>query len=103
MSRKGCSPYNAACEGFFGRLKTEWFYPGNWQSTTVAPFTQAFDSYIRWYNEKRIKMSLGARSLIDYRRSLGLTASTVQVFSRIPRDRRSLRLRKVCKIGLSLA
>ncbi len=26
MSRKGCSPDNAACEGFFGRLKTEMFY-----------------------------------------------------------------------------
>lgn len=23
MSRKGCSPDNAACEGFFGRLKVE--------------------------------------------------------------------------------
>jgi hypothetical protein len=29
MSRKGWwSPDNAACEGFFGRLKTELFYPG---------------------------------------------------------------------------
>ncbi len=74
MSRKGCSPDNAACEGFFGRLKTEWFYPGNWQSTTVEQFTQALDSYIHWYNEKRIKMSLGARSPLDYRRSLGLMA-----------------------------
>jgi transposase InsO family protein len=28
MSRKGCSPDNAACEGFFGRLTTELlFYP----------------------------------------------------------------------------
>ena len=27
MSRKGCSPDNAACEGFFGRLKMEMFYP----------------------------------------------------------------------------
>ncbi|TCR71382.1 integrase-like protein [Rhizobium sp. BK376] len=27
MSRKRCSPDNAACEGFFGRLKTELFYP----------------------------------------------------------------------------
>lgn len=27
MSRKVCSPDNAACEGFFGRLKTEMFYP----------------------------------------------------------------------------
>lgn len=35
---------------------------------------QALDSYIRWYNEKRIKMSLGARSPLDYRRSLGLMA-----------------------------
>lgn len=29
MSRKGCSPDNAAYEGFFGRLKTELFYPRN--------------------------------------------------------------------------
>lgn len=29
MSRKGCSPDNSACEGFFGRLKNEMFYcPG---------------------------------------------------------------------------
>jgi putative transposase len=26
MSRKGCSPDNAACEGFFGRVKNEMFY-----------------------------------------------------------------------------
>ena len=71
---RGSAANSAVCEGFFGRLKTEWFYPGNWQSTTVEQFIQALDSYIRWYNEKRIKMSLGARSPVDYRRSLGLTA-----------------------------
>jgi transposase InsO family protein len=26
MSRKGCSPDNSACEGFFGRLKNEMYY-----------------------------------------------------------------------------
>jgi transposase InsO family protein len=31
MSRKGYSPDNAACEGFFGRLKIELFYARNWQ------------------------------------------------------------------------
>jgi transposase InsO family protein len=57
MSRKGCSPDNAACEGFFGRLKTELFYPRDWTNTTIEQFIQVVDSYIRWYNEKRIKVS----------------------------------------------
>ncbi len=74
MSRKGCSPDNAACEGFFGRLKTELFYPRTWQATTIEQFIQAVDAYIRWYNEKRIKISLGALSPAEYRDSLGLTA-----------------------------
>lgn len=73
MSRKGCSPDNAACEGFFGRLKTELFYPRNWQSTTIEQFIQIVDSYIHWYNEKRIKISLGSLSPSEYRESLGLT------------------------------
>jgi len=28
------------------------------------------DAYIRWYNEVRIKMSLGYRSPMEYRRTL---------------------------------
>ena len=72
MSRKGCSPDNAACEGFFGRLKTELFYPRDWMTTTIDEFVAALDSYIRWYNEKRIKLSLGFRSPVEHRRSLGL-------------------------------
>jgi transposase InsO family protein len=74
MSRKGCSPDNAACEGFFGRLKTELFYPRNWQDISIDQFIQIVDSYIRWYNEKRIKISLGSLSPIEYRESLGFTA-----------------------------
>jgi transposase InsO family protein len=74
MSRKGCSPDNAACEGFFGRLKTELFYPRDWQVTTIEQFIQAVDAYIRWYNEKRIKISFGFLSPLEYRESLGLMA-----------------------------
>jgi transposase InsO family protein len=74
MSRKGCSSDNAACEGFFGRLKTELFYPRDWQATTIDQFIEVVDSYIRWYNEKRIKISLGSLSPIEYRESLGLAA-----------------------------
>lgn len=73
MSRKACSPDNAACEGFFGRLKTEMFYPQDWRSTTIAQFIEALNGYIRWYNEKRIKMSLGYLRPIEYREHLGLT------------------------------
>ena len=74
MSRKGCSQDNAACEGFFGRLKTELFYPRDWKAATIEQFVKEVDAYIRWYNEKRIKISLGSLSPIEYRKSLGLTA-----------------------------
>lgn len=74
MSKKGCSPDNSACEGFFGRLKNEMFYCRSWQGVSVDKFINELDSYIRWYNEKRIKMSLGAMSPVAYRRSIGLVA-----------------------------
>jgi len=74
MSRKGCSPDNAACEGFFGRLKTELFYPRKWPAATIEQFIQVLDSYIRWYNEQRIKISLGSLSPLEYRESLGIAA-----------------------------
>ncbi len=35
MSRKGCSSDNAACEGFFGRIKNEMFYGRNWADITL--------------------------------------------------------------------
>jgi putative transposase len=72
MSRKACSPDNAACEGFFGRLKNELFYARDWMNTTVDEFMAALDAYIRWYNEARIKMSLGSRSPVEHRKSLGI-------------------------------
>lgn len=72
MSKKGCSPDNSACEGFFGRLKNEMFYGRSWIGVSLVVFINALDSYLRWYNEKRIKMSLGAMSPLEYRRSLSL-------------------------------
>ena len=71
MSRKACSPDNAACEGFFGRLKNELFYARDWVNTTVDEFTAELDAYIRWYNEARIKISLGSMSPMEHRKSLG--------------------------------
>lgn len=72
MSRKGCSPDNAACEGFFGRLKNELFYARDWMSVSIEEFVSTLDDYIRWYNDTRIKDSLGFRSPIEHRRGLGI-------------------------------
>jgi transposase InsO family protein/transposase-like protein len=74
MSRKGCSPDNSACEGFFGRLKVEMFYSRQWLSTTIEEFVTALDDYISWYNDVRIKRSLGFRSPAEHRGILGIAA-----------------------------
>ena len=74
MSKKGCSPDNSACEGFFGRLKNEFFYYRSWEAVTFEEFTSELAAYIEYYNEGRIKQSLGWRSPMQYRRDLGLAA-----------------------------
>lgn len=74
MSKKGCSADNSACEGLFGRLKNEMFYNRDWVDISIPDFINILNSYIVWYNEKRIKKSLGYMSPMEYRRSLGLAA-----------------------------
>ena len=71
MSKKGCSPDNSACEGFFGRLKNEFFYGRSWLNQTVDEFIVDLDEYLHWYNEQRIKESLGYLSPKEYRISNG--------------------------------
>ena len=71
MSKKGCSPDNAACEGFFGILKTEMFYNRNWDDITTEAFIDEIDQYMNWYRTDRIKLSLGGLSPLNYRRRKG--------------------------------
>ena len=71
MSQKGCSPDNAACEGLFGRIKNEMFYNRSWQGVSLEEFMDRLDRYLHWYNDDRIKMSLGGLSPVEYRRTLG--------------------------------
>lgn len=73
MSRKGCSPDNSACEGLFGRLKNEMFYTQDWTGVSIPAFIKILNNYLVWYNETRIKTSLGNMSPREYRQSLGLT------------------------------
>lgn len=74
MSKKGCSPDNSACEGFFGRLKNEFFYYRDWDGVAVDSFMELLDEYIVFYNERRKKQSLGWMSPRQYRSSKGLVA-----------------------------
>ena len=74
MSAKGCSPDNAACEGFFGRVKNEFFYYRDWRGVTAEEFMARLDAYLHYYCERRPKESLGWMSPDEYRRSLGLAA-----------------------------
>ena len=74
MSKKGCSPDNSACEGLFGRLKNEMFYNRDWSEISISDFIIILNNYLVWYNEKRIKVSLGNMSPLEYRRSLGIAA-----------------------------
>ena len=71
MSKKACSPDNSACEGFFGRLKNEVFYGRSWVGVSIEEFVEIIDTYIHWYNEKRIKQSLGFLSPYEYRKIQG--------------------------------
>ncbi len=49
-------------KAFFGRLKTEMYHGRKWSGITPEKFMQQVDTYIRWYNERRIKLSPGAVS-----------------------------------------
>ncbi len=72
MSRKTCSPDNAAFEAVLDRLKNELLYARDWMNTTIDESTADSDAYIRCYNEARFKISLGAMSPMEHRKSPGL-------------------------------
>ena len=72
MSQIGCSPDNAAMEGFFGRLKNEFFYDRDWKGVSIKDFMDQLDNYMLHYRNTRIKESLGWMSPVQYRRSLGI-------------------------------
>ena len=64
----------SSLEGFFGRLKVEFFYGRDWSGITIEEFMGMLDAYLRWYRDARIKSDLGYRSPMQYRRDLGLAA-----------------------------
>jgi len=68
MSRKGNCYDNSPMENFFGIMKQEMYYGQVYNS--FDELKEAIDKYIRYYNEKRSKASLGYRSPIEYRNEM---------------------------------
>ena len=75
MSRKGRSPDSARREGFFGRLKIEFFYGCNWSKVAIEESMGMLNAYLRWYGDVRMKSDLDYRSPMQCRRDLGLLAA----------------------------
>ena len=73
--RKGCSPDNAAYEGFFARLKNELFYSKIWQSTTVEDFVAALESAGTTRRGSKSRSALAARRASKKPRARGLITS----------------------------
>jgi|LSQX01.3.fsa_nt_gb transposase InsO family protein len=72
MSRKACTADNAACEGFFGRMKMECFYGKSFTGFTPKQFKDYLKKYIRWYNRDRVKSRLNGLSPVQFRLAQGL-------------------------------
>ena len=68
MSRKGNCYDNSPMENFFGIMKQEMYYGKIYNS--FDELKDAIDKYIRYYNEKRSKASLGYHSPIEYRNEM---------------------------------
>lgn len=65
MSRAGTCLDNALMENFFGHLKAEMFHHTTFSDIDVLITT--IHEYIAWYNTKRISLTLGGRSPVQYR------------------------------------
>lgn len=65
MSRKGTSGDNAACEGFFGRMKTEMHHGVKWDK--ASDLERSINEYIDFYSNRRIKTPLGGLGIKEHR------------------------------------
>lgn len=69
MSRKGNCLDNSPTENFFGRLKTEMYYPSEYDFSSLEEVEEEIKKYIDYYNNERIVWKIQS-SPIRYRESL---------------------------------
>jgi transposase InsO family protein len=72
MSGKGKSGDNAPTEGFFGRLKQEWFNKTDFTGYTYEKFVKELDEQLNWHYNERTVIKLGGISPASYRSMIDL-------------------------------
>lgn len=65
MSRKRNGGDNAACEGFFGRMKTEMCHGVRWGR--ASDMESAIDEYIDFHNNRRVTSKFGGMTIAEHR------------------------------------
>ena len=68
-------------------MKNEMFYGEKWDKISVEEFINIINQYMQWYRDKRIKLSLGGLSPMEYRRFLGPELSNSRTSSACPRQK----------------
>ena len=71
MSRKGNCLDNSPTENFFGRLKTEMYYPNEYSFKSLDEVESEIKKYIDYYNNERLVWRI-KQSPTQYRESFFL-------------------------------
>lgn len=72
---KVCSKYYLQYSNKYNNIYHLWSNMRDMDNKVIDDeFSRELDLYLHWYNEKRIKKSLGYLNPVEYRRFLGLVA-----------------------------
>ena len=71
---EGLQPGQLGMRGLLRPPEERVLLPSDWSGVTMESFMELLDEYIRFYNERRKKQSLGWMSPMQYRISKGLAA-----------------------------
>lgn len=97
---KGCSPDNAAAEGFLGRPRQEFFHKRSFAGVSMDGFINMLDDYMAGTGTRGSRRSPDT-GIMNRRRRLGLVASSVVMESMTsPTKRHHPRLARVPPVGL---
>lgn len=69
MSRR--SSNNVRVEGFFGTLKSEFFYSRDWRGVAAEEFMAELDARLRWFRSGGISQALGWLTPDEHRLACG--------------------------------